>query len=102
MIHDLISLYLYSTHILAVPASARDEFITVENLRRSSEVNGKLDILLYFQPTNDMYLQVPGKPAGVFSYDVHMKRIDDPGDNTEYPFVWRDDGPVELQKYFGY
>ena len=49
-----------------------------------------------------MYLQVPGKPAGVFSYDVHMKRIDDPGDNTEYPFVWRDDGPVELQKYFGY
>ena len=85
----------------AVPASARDEFITVENLRRSSEVKGSLDILVYFQPTNDMYLQVPAMPAGVFSYNVSMTRIND-NSNTEYPFIFRDDGPVELQEFFGY
>ena len=87
---------------LSVPASNRNEFIKVEDLARSTEINGNLDFLVYFQPTNDMYLKVPAIPAGVFSYNVSMIRILDPSDNTEYPFVWRDDGPIELDKYFKY
>jgi hypothetical protein len=31
-----------------------------------------------------------------------MVRIEDPNDVTEYPFVWKDDGPVELDEYFKY
>jgi hypothetical protein len=87
---------------LSVPASSRDEFITVENLRRSSEIKGRLDIFVYLQPTNDLYLKVPASPAGRFSYSVSMQRVPDSDIDTEYPFVWRNDGPVELQKYFGY
>ena len=63
---------------------------------------GSLDILVYFQPTSDLYLLNPAKPAGVFSYNVTMSRIQDENDNTEYPFIWRNDGPVELDKYFKY
>lgn len=87
---------------ISVPASSRDEFITVENLRRSTELTGRLDIFAYLQPTNDLYFKVPAIPAGRFSYNVSMRRILDNNDNTEYPFVWRNDGPVELQKYFLY
>ena len=51
-----------------------------------------------------IYFKVPARPAGVFSYDVKMTRLEDQEgkENTEYPFVFRDAGPVELQKYFGY
>lgn len=91
---------------LSVPASLRDEFVTVTDLARTSRLIGSLDILVYLQPNNDLYFKAPGKPVGVFSYDVVMDRLG--GDaseevaKTEYPFVWRDAGPVELQDYFGY
>lgn len=110
---------LYSTPVvtdyclnwrLTVPASLRDEFITVEDLRRTQTVLGALDVYVYLQPTNDLYLQRPGRPAGVFSYNVTMQRPEGwsqaaaeiETEATTYPFVWRDAGPVELDDYFGH
>jgi hypothetical protein len=64
-----------------------------------------LDYLVYFQPTSDLYLKEPGTPAGVYTYDVRFERLGDEAtetENTVYPFVWRDAGPVELDQYFGY
>ena len=99
---------------LSVPESLRDEFITSENLSKTKILIGNLDILVYLQPTNDLYLKVPAQPVGVFSYNVEMERIIDSKSNnineninnevkkTEYPFVSMDDGAVELQKFFGY
>lgn len=95
---------------LTVPASLRDEFITVEDLRRTETVLGALDVYVYLQPTSDLYLQRPGRPAGVFSYNVTMRRpegwtqgaAERETEDTTYPFVWRDAGPVELDKYFGH
>lgn len=85
---------------VSVPSSSQDEFTTTDALSRTKSLIGTLDILAYLQPTNDMYLKVPAQPAGVFSYRVDMTRTD--AENVEYPFVWREDGPVELDTYFGY
>jgi hypothetical protein len=89
---------------ISVPESSRDEFITVDKLRQTKKLIGSLDILLYIQPTNDLYIKVPAKPAGVFSYDVTMDRIDEPDiiEKTTYPYVQSEDGPVELTDFFGY
>lgn len=84
------------------------------------------------QPNTDLYVKIPGRPAGVFEYDVSMTRIlpneenkpitkiptegsDSESNNensltpiikemkdTMYPFVYRADGPVELDQFFGY
>lgn len=86
-------------------ASLRDEFVTVEDLRKTRKLFGELNVLVSVQPSNDLYFKVPGAPAGVFSYDMVMDRMGDEFEETEktvYPFVWRDVGPVELDKYFGY
>lgn len=86
-------------------ASLRDEFVTVEDLRKTRKLLGELNVLVYIQPSNDLYFKVPRAPAGVFTYDMVMDRIGDEFQETEktvYPFVWRDAGPVELNKYFGY
>lgn len=86
-------------------ASLRDEFVTVEDLRKTRKLFGELNVLVSIQPSNDLYFKVPGAPAGVFSYDMVMDRMGDEFEETEktvYPFVWRDAGPVELDKYFGY
>lgn len=60
----------------------------------------------FFQPTNDLYFKRPGVPAGVYSYDIEMTRLGDDRtkevQDTVYPFVWRSDGPIELDQYFGY
>lgn len=88
----------------SVPAATRDEFITTDDLRQAKVIVGSLDILSYLQPTNVLYNKVPGKPAGLFSYNLSMERMVDENiiKSTQYPFVWRDEGPVELQEYFGY
>ena len=86
-------------------STGKDEFILVEDLGKIRSLLGNLDVLVYFQPTNDLYFQVPGTPAGVFSYDITMDRLGSNEEETQdtlYPFVWRDDGPVELDQYFGY
>ena len=90
---------------LSVPAALNDTFITVQDLRSSNEIVGTLDVIVYVQPTNDLYITLPGRPAGIFSYNVVMERVGDPvkmTKDTEYPFVWKSDGPVELDQYFGY
>lgn len=86
-------------------ASLRDEFITLEDLRKSRRLFGEMNVLVYFQPSNDLYFKLPGAPVGVYSYDMVLDRIGDEfqeTENTVYPFVWRDVGPIELDKYFGY
>jgi hypothetical protein len=87
-----------------VPESSRDEFITSENLRKTKYIAGSLKVVVYLQPTVDLYLKVPGKPVGVFNYRVNMERVMDPEetDKTVYPYVPKEDGPVELDKFFGY
>jgi hypothetical protein len=104
---------------LAVPASLKDEYIEIEKLSRTNRVLGSLDVLVYLPSTSDLYNQVPATPAGVYTYDVTMDRI--VGDEVmtaektptiavmqeemrkaEYPFVFRGQGPVELDTYFGY
>ena len=91
----------------SVPASLRDEFITVDDLRKSDNILGRLHVFVYASPTNDLFNSLSGQPAGVYKYQFNMNRIDanskDRGTkSTVYPFVWRDAGPVELQDYFGY
>lgn len=120
----------------AVPQSSRDEFVKEEDISESDELVGQLDLYVYFKPGSDWYLQYPGRPVGVYSYDLSMHRLveesvspDKNGINGEeeyaaqselsdskkntklrreemkkvtYPFVWRSDGPVELDQYFGY
>ena len=90
----------------SVPASLRDEFITVDDLRKSDTIVGRLHIFVYLPPSDDLYNSLSGQPVGVYKYTVHMNRMATTGDrgtkNTVYPFVWRDVGPVELEKYFGY
>lgn len=86
-------------------SSVRDEFVNVEDLSKTKSLLGNLDVLVYFRPTNDLYFKAPGVPAGIFSYEFTMERIGDPAKETAdtvYPFVWRGDGPVELDQYFGY
>ena len=91
---------------LFVPASSRDEFVTAADLARTNLIIGRLNILSYLRPSSDLYLQLPSRPAGVFSYNVTMTRRG--GDRSAevqaatYPFVWRADGPVELDQYFKY
>ena len=89
---------------LQVPEAKRDEFITNENLRTAKKLIGSLNILVYPQPTTDLYLKVPGQPIGYFTYAVDMDREAEVGDieKTTYPYVPYEDGPVELDKYFGY
>ena len=90
---------------LSVPQSLNDEFITVDDLRKSTQLVGTLKVISYIQPSNDLYLRTSGQPGGIFTYNVEMNRIGDPIQEvraTTYPFVWRDDGPVELNLYFGY
>ena len=90
---------------LSVPASLKDQFVTVEDLSKSDLLIGSLNIYVYFQPNNKYYMLVPAKPAGVYSYNVTMTRLGDvvaDTKNTVYPFVSRFDGPVELQEFFGY
>ena len=87
----------------SVPASLRDEFVTVDDLRKADTVVGRLNIFVYVQPSNDLYLKLKGQPVGVYKYVVNMKRIeteaDRGADETVFPFVWRAAGPVELD-YF--
>jgi hypothetical protein len=77
-------------------------------LSKTKSLIGNLDILVYLQPTNDLYLKVPAKPAAVFSYEVAMNRLsidsDDAADvkKYQYPFLNGDAGPIELSNYFGY
>ena len=87
---------------LSVPESLRDEFITIDDLRKSNLLVGRLNILVYLRPSSDLYFKAPGVPAGVFTYEVNMTRIPESVKDSEYPFVWYSDGPVELDKYFGY
>ena len=92
---------------LTVPASAQDEFITAEDLRRTDRLEGQLRVLVFLRPTHVLYTKAPGgmMPVGVFAYNVSMNRIGDLVSETArsvYPFVYRFDGPVELEKYFGY
>eukprot|EP01038_Epipyxis_sp_PR26KG_P006582 gene6582-9048_t len=90
---------------LSVPESLKDEFVTVQDLSKTNILVGQLNILAYFQPSSEFYFKVPAQPAGVYTYNVTLNRINNVADDTkqtEYPFVWRDDGPVELEKYFGY
>mmetsp|Transcript_16066 Transcript_16066/g.16196 ORF Transcript_16066/g.16196 Transcript_16066/m.16196 type:complete len:360 (+) Transcript_16066:38-1117(+) len=89
---------------LSIPAALRNEFVSTEELSSSKQLVGSLDILGYLPPSNDLYLEVPAEPAVVYSYDVKMDRTasNSSTESTRYPFVWRDDGPVELNQYFGY
>ena len=91
---------------LSVPESAQDEFVTAEDLRKSARLVGELRLLVYLHPTHPLYTRAPGgMPVGSFSYSVDMRRIGDLTSETAqsvYPFVYRFDGPVELDKYFGY
>jgi hypothetical protein len=95
----------------SVPASLRDEFLTVDDLRKSDAMVGRLHIFVYLSPTNDLYSSLSGQPVGVYKYVVNMKREAGTGTgvdgdrgtaDTVYPFVWRDAGAVELKEYFGY
>lgn len=90
----------------SVPASLRDEFITVDDLRKSDNIIGRLHIFVYLSPSDDQYNSLSGQPVGVYKYTVNMNREVTKKDrgtkNTVYPFIWRDAGPVELQDYFGY
>jgi len=87
----------------SVPESLQDKYITDFDLSKSNRVIGNLDLVVYAQPTDDLYLALKGRPAGVFSYDVDMKRRPLESLNTiTYPYVKDSDNPVELQKYFGY
>lgn len=67
-----------------------------------------MQVLVYFNMDNDLYLKVPAQPAGVFKYSVDMERVGGLDGAKEeiakcqYPFVWQRDGPVELDQYFGY
>lgn len=94
---------------MQAPAASRDEFITVENLREISKIVGSLDILVYLQPDTNLYLKFPAKPIGDFKYTVTMDRLLPSDDGitedvkrSSYPYVPREDNPVELDKYFGY
>jgi hypothetical protein len=87
---------------LFTPESLRDEFITVDQLRKSNVLVGKVNVFVYLRPTSDLYFKAAGIPAGVFTYNVSMTRIPEDVRATEYPFVWDSDGAVELQEFFGY
>jgi hypothetical protein len=67
---------------------------------------GSLDIAVFLQPSSDLYMRCPSIPAGIFHYNLEFSRVNDRQKDTatklQYPFVWRGDGPVELDKYFGY
>ena len=80
-----------------------DDYITDFDLSKAQSLVGTLDILVYLQPTTNLYMKVPAKPAGVFNYQVRMERIGRTGlDDITYPFVPVNDGDVELSDYFGY
>lgn len=94
---------------LSTPQSSRDEFVTISELSKANELIGSLNIFVYFEPTNDLYLKSPGEPAGVYSYEVNMNRlvdeehsVRDEVQNVQYPFVFPQEQPIELDKYFGY
>jgi len=87
---------------LRTSASGRDQFVTVDQLRKSTDLEGSLDIYVYLSPTDELYDKEPKKPVGVFSYDISLERIKGNSKNTIYPFVPNDVGPIELNEYFGY
>ena len=70
----------------------------MSDLSKANTIVGSLNILSYVQPTSDLYHTVHAEPAAVFSYRVTMKRVVD--SSLAYPFVWRREGPIELQSYF--
>lgn len=84
------------------PASGKDQFVTVDELRKATALEGSLDIYVYLRPTDVYYNKEPRSPVGVFSYDITLDRIKGNDGTTLYPFVPAEVGPVELNKYFGY
>ena len=98
----------------SAPGSFEDTFVTAEDLSKTNTLIGKLDILVYLQPSNEFYLTVPAKPAAVFSYNVTMNRLYDDKDNnnnnnnvqtvqkSQYPYPPGGTGPIELTNFFGH
>ena len=88
---------------MGVDVSQDEEYQSIEQISKSTKLIGTLDIFSYLQPTTDLYLETRGKPVGRFTYNLEMTR--EPNQSirsTRYPFIWRSDGPVELDQYFGY
>eukprot|EP01042_Synura_sphagnicola_P002232 gene2232-2670_t len=85
----------------ATPEAVRDQFATVLDITKTQKMVGFLDIYAYLHPYNKLYFEYPGKPVAMYSYAVKMDRIDCAND-TLYPFVALEDGPVELDQFFGY
>ena len=84
-------------------------------MAKTETLVGRLNIFTYLNPTDDLYSKRPSKPVGVFFYNVTMNRLSSASNSqnssenlsselekTIYPFVWKEDGPVELDQYFGY
>ena len=88
---------------LSVPEALKDEFITEFALSQAQTIEGSLDVFVFLQPTDKLYLQLPGKPAGVFHYSVNMVRDKSvPLGKLAYPYLSVYDSDVELQDFFGY
>jgi hypothetical protein len=94
---------------LFTPQSLKDEYITVNDLSKTDDIVGQLNVFAFVQPTDDLYLQIPARPAAVYTYDVKMERIARTSEakkqeisDTLYPYIPRTEGPVELDQYFGY
>eukprot|EP01041_Mallomonas_annulata_P000401 gene401-728_t len=87
---------------LSIPASLRNEFVPLEEFGNTQSLVGSLDIYSYIQPSNDLYMKIPGQPAAIFSYKVNMERMDNVSTSSlVYPFVWRDDGPRTYVIFLG-
>lgn len=86
------------------PSDENQGSLTATQLAKVPTVTGTLEVLAYYAPTSDMYLKAPGVPAAVYTYDVRMKRLTEDGSMLpkSYPYVPREAGPVELDRYFGY
>ena len=90
---------------MAVPESKQGEFVTATDVSQTNSLVGTLDVLVFLQPTSNLYFKLPREAAAVFTYIVNMERMEDVESSvksTLYPFVWRGVGPVELKSYFGY
>ena len=81
------------------------EFIKTADLAKTDTLVGTLDVLCFIQPTNNLYYQVANEAAAVFTYNITMQRLYDlklSTQSTIYPYVERNEGAIELDKYFGY
>eukprot|EP01031_Cornospumella_fuschlensis_P041508 gene41508-50653_t len=94
---------------LSIPSARRSEFLNIDEIRNADALQASLSIFAFFQPSDELYMKYPSRPAAVFTYDVQMNRIlPEDGDrrrdveSTLYPFVPLDAGPVELDQYFGF